>query len=342
MRNLGVVFSSRLQSFFLWLLGLWILMFISTIGWQAVSSYISGGGFDVSALQFWLTTVLLFTPYLLVAGYMLRSLAARVAFYRLLRKQIVIAEYEPPKVLLPVEAGLLADDDFSLPELAGTLKDLELRGHIQIKEGGGELSFTLERKEGLGTPEAVFVNSLFGNHRQFSTGQPYGARHLLACGHALAASTRSELAYQGLVPKSRTPNQVLRGGFKIFVVFAALIQILLTTGVVVAPEEIFNVVYPRYPMNLSQPLLVVGLILTTVTLILSGFWVRKLDGDHGLKNWRYVAGLKLFLEKVYKGRFYQDGKLTTSERELRTFYPYAIALGVDREFTRKLERSLFL
>lgn len=342
MRNLGVVFSGRLQSFFLWLLGLWIIMFMSTLGWQAVSSYISGDGFDVSTGQFWITTVFLFAPYLLVAGYMLRSLAARIAFYRLLRKQIVIAEYQPPKVLLPVEAGVLADDDFSLNELAATLKDLELRGNIGIKEEGHELGLTLHNKHGLSAPETVFLNSLFSRHHHFSTAEAYAARHMLSCGQALASATRADLAYNGLINKNPAPNKVLRDAFKIFVGFAALIQILLTVGVVTAPEEIFNVVYPRYPMDISQPLLILGVIVATIALVLSGFWMRKLTGGHGLKNWRYVAGLKLYLDKVYKGRFYREGRLMVSERELRNFYPYALALGVEQDFTRKLERSLFL
>ncbi|HEU4984898.1 MAG TPA: hypothetical protein VFT58_04605, partial [Nitrososphaera sp.] len=266
--------------------------------------------------------------------------AARIAFYRLLKRQIVVTEYEPPKVLLPVEAGVLMDDDFSLPELAATLKNLELHGHISIEEHDYEMKFILHNKDGLGVLETTFLNNLFHRDRHFSTAEAYSASRLLSAGRVLASATRSELVYAGQLPKNSTFKKVLRQTFRFFVGFAALVQILLTAGVVTAPEQIFSIGYPRFPMHISEPILDVVIIAATIILIASGFWMRKLTDSHGLKNWRYVAGLKLYLEKVYKGRFYRDGRLTVSQRELRTFYPYAIALGVEKEFTRKLERSL--
>lgn len=340
MRNLGVVFSNRLQSFLLCLLGLWMIFLISTMAWQITTSYIAGEGFDASVDMVWNITLILFTPYLFVAGYLLRSLARRIAFYRLLRRQIVIAEYAPPKVLLPVEAGLLVDDDFSLPELAATLQDLKLRGYISIEEHGPELSFALLRKDGLSTPEATFINSLFQTERTLTTHGVDASRRLLAAGRILANAARSELVYGGQLPKSSYASKVLRKAFVVFLGLAAIVQIILTAGIVTAPEQVLSINYPRYPMDISEPVLVIGILAATVAFIIGGFWTRTLSDDDGLKNWRYVAGLKLFLEKVYKGRFYRDGKLTVSPRELRTFYPYAIALGVERDFTRKLERSL--
>lgn len=343
MRNLGVVFSGRLQSFLLWLLGLWMIMFLSTMAWQVVASYISGEGFDVDVFYFWTITLIFFVPYLFVAGYMLRSLTARIALYRTLKRQIVVAEYEPPQVLLPVEAGVLADDDFSLPELAATLKNLELRGHISIEEReDGEFNFVLHNKDALGVLETTFLNSLFQRDRHFSTSGPNSRRHLLSTGRVLASATRNELVYAGQLPRSSTFKKILRQAFRFFLGFAVAIQMLLTAGVVTAPEETFSIGYPRFPMHISEPILDAGVIIATLALIASGFWVRKLTDGTGLKNWRYVAGLKLYLDKVYKGRFYKNGKLTVSQRELRTFYPYAIALGVEREFTNKLERALLL
>lgn len=342
MRNLGVVFSGRLQSFLLWLLGLWMIMFLSTMAWQVVASYIAGEGFDTGVFEFWTITLVFFVPYLFVAGYMLRSLAAQIALYRTLRRQIVIAEYEPPRVLSPVEAGMLADDDFSLSELAATLKNLELRGHISIEEREHEFNFVLQNKNGLDVLETTFMNSLFQRDRSFSTSGPNSSRRLLSAGEVLASATRSELIYAGQLPRGSIFKKFLRAAFRFFLGFAVLVQILLTAGVVAAPEKIFSIGYPRFPMHLSEPILIVGIIVATIAFIASGFWMRKITDDNGLKNWRYVAGLKLYLDQVYKGRFYRDGKLTVSQGELRTFYPYAIALDVEREFTRKLERALLL
>ena len=78
MRNLGVVFSNRLQSFLLCLLGLWMIFLISTMAWQITSSYIAGEGFDTTIGMVWAITLFFFTPYLFVAAYLLRSLAARI------------------------------------------------------------------------------------------------------------------------------------------------------------------------------------------------------------------------------------------------------------------------
>jgi len=47
MRTLGIIFSSRLQSLLLCMLGLWILFFAGTAAWQVVSAYLGSGYFDV-------------------------------------------------------------------------------------------------------------------------------------------------------------------------------------------------------------------------------------------------------------------------------------------------------
>ena len=73
---------------------------------------------------------------------------------------------------------------------------------------------------------------------------------------------------------------------------------------------------------------------------LSGFRRTALTDSRGLKNWHYVAGLKMYLEKTYKDRFYRDGQQMATDSEMRAFYPYAIAFGIERKFENRLRRAL--
>jgi hypothetical protein len=281
-----------------------------------------------------------FFPYFLVAAVMLRSLAARLALFHKLRRQIVVPEYSPPEVLTPAEAGLLVDNDFTFNEVAGTLKDLELRGCIGILEKGNEIEvwpLDLTKADDI---ERRFLQTLFGDKDYYSTGGNASAS-LLGAGKELARATRERLVQGGQLPKSRAVHKVVRGLFGLVASFAVLIQLVLTAAML-NPEKIFNIGYPRYPMHASEPLLEATMVLVVVAIVLNGFWQRSLADDNGLKNWRYVAGLKMFIEKVYKDRFYRDGKQMASDGDMRTFYPYALALGIEKRFTEKLKRALVL
>src|SRR2546428_2435099 len=133
MDKLGLVFSSRVRSAALCVLALWILAVLGTSFFQILGAYLGGGGFDATARHVILTNMLLL-PYYVAAAVILRSLAARLALFHKLRQHIVVAEYSPPEVLSPLEAGLLAANNFRFQHLAAMLKDLEVRGCIAIIE----------------------------------------------------------------------------------------------------------------------------------------------------------------------------------------------------------------
>ena len=341
MNSLGIVFSSRLRSVLLTLLGIWVVFELATMAQQVMSAYLAGDGFDVPLNGFWMVSLIFFIPYFLTAGYMLHELAARVAFYRLVKRQIVIAEYQPPAVLSAVEAGLMLDNVFGLPELAAELKKLELTGVISIQDKPLELSIALLQPNGLEPQEAMFVRTLFANSvdGRLIINHDTGSR-ILSAGGELATETRAQLVANGEIARSGWTTRVLKVLFNIFLAMAVLVEAIETIALIADPHGTLSVGYPRYPMNISEPLFMIGLIALVLILVASGFYQRTLAGHQGLKNWRYVAGLRVYIEIVYKGHFYHNGVPTATTAELQQFYPYAIALGIETSFTRRLERAL--
>jgi hypothetical protein len=340
MDKLGIVFSGRVRSALLCVLALWILLQLVAGGGEIMSSYLAGGGFDTTIHDVVWIDFALFLPYFIVAAVLLRSLAARIALFHKLRRQIVVPEYSPPEVLSPAEAGLLVDNEFTFNEIAGTLKDLELRGCIAITEKAHEFTVLPKNVENATPSELLFLEALWQENGEFSTTQPGSGRIFLDAGKELAATTRQELVAGGQLPASYSWHKIVRSVVKLFVIVAVLVQILLTYAVITSPHEVFSVGYPRYPMSFIEPALEILSEVVVLVIVLSGFKQRSLADDHGLKNWRYVAGLRMFIEKVYKDRFYRDGQQMATEGDMRTFYPYAIALGIEKRFAEKLKASL--
>ncbi|HSW99041.1 MAG TPA: hypothetical protein VLF71_04330 [Candidatus Saccharimonadales bacterium] len=340
MDKLGIVFSSRVRSAAFCVLGLWVLLIMSTSAFQVIGSYLSGGGFDAPVGTVIAIDIFLLLPYYLTAAIMLRSLAARLALYHKLRKQVVVPEYTPPEVLSPAEAGLLVDNDFGLNEIAATLKDLELRGCITIDEKGGKMLISPANTDECSRGESLFLRELFWPKGHYTTHGADSGSRLLQAGEHLGRITREELVAGGQLPENSRYRNLMRGAVKVFIIAAVLVQTILTIAVLKDPEQIFNVGYPRYSMNVSEPLLELVSITLVVGTIFSGFKQPGLADDNGLKNWRYVAGLKMYIEKVYKDRFYRDGRQMASDADMRTFYPHAIALGIEKRFAERLRESL--
>jgi hypothetical protein len=339
MDKLGIVFSGRVRSAFLGLLALWILLVLGTGFMQVMGAYFGGGGFDVTVREFINVEVFIFFPYFLVAAVVLRSLAARIALFHKLRRQIVVPEYSPPEVLSPAEAGLLVDNDFTFNEIAGTLKSLELRGVIGIQEKPGEVRIHLLDATRVDDMELNFLHALLGQTGAWSSRDPGSTNVMLDAGHALAYAARDKLVAGGQLPRSRVWHKIIRRTFAGFVWLAVAIQVLLTAAIL-NPEEVFKIGYPRYDMHVVEPILEAAMVAVVALIIASGFWQRSLNDDSGLKNWRYVAGLRMYIEKVHKDRFFRDGQQMASQGDMDTFYPYALALGIETRFTEKLKRSL--
>jgi hypothetical protein len=340
MDKLGIVFSGRVRSASLCVLALWILLRLVTGGAEIMGSYLAGGGFDTPIRSVVWIDLTIFLPYFIVAAVFLRSLAARLALFHRLRRQIVVPEYSPPEVLSPAEAGLLVDNDFTFNEIAGTLKDLELRGCVTITEKAHEFTMLPKNIENATQDELLFLETLWHENGEFSTNTPGSGRILLDAGRDLATATRQKLVEGGQLPASRAVHKIVRSVVKMFIIFALLVQAMLTYAVITNPHQVFSIGYPRYPMSFIEPTLEVLAEILVLVIVLSGFRQRSLADDHGLKNWRYVAGLRMFIEKAYKDRFYRDGQQMASEGDMRTFYPYAIALGVEKRFAKKLKASL--
>lgn len=340
MEKFGIVFSDRLRTVLLTILSIWVLAELGQMTYQLLQAYVQNTGFDVTVGQMAAITLLLFTPYYLAVGYTMRSLTTRIALYLEMKKQIVIAEYSPPDVLAPAEAGLLIDDDFTLNETAAVIKDLELRGHLLLDTSGSTIKLTYVRSASpMRDHEIFFIQTLFHNDDTFIISRK-NADTFLQAGTFLGREVRSNLTDEGILSAQISQRKIFRFIFKIFVCLAAFLQAVWTITLLNNPKTILEVSYPRYPMSIVEPIIMVFVALLTIGIMLSGFWNKRLTDKHGLKNWRYVAGLKSYLETVYKGRFYDGSTLTVSKTELHNFYPYAIAFGIETTLADQMSRAL--
>lgn len=97
--------------------------------------------------------------------------------YSLRKRQIVVAQYDPPKSMSPAEIGHLEDDSSSMAEVTATLIDMAVRGYIKITQtektgitsifGGKEYRFRkaqpLEALPLLTKSEKVLYDAIFSN-----------------------------------------------------------------------------------------------------------------------------------------------------------------------------------
>lgn len=335
MEKLGIVFYGRVKSILVGLLSLWIAVFIFLSLQQDIGAYLNKQGFDVTIHDFLLATWALFFPYLLVSALFIRSLTARLAFYRVLKRQIVYPEYEPPAVLSPAEAGLLMDNEFHMSEVAATIINLELKGNLSLKDDGMHLL----NQRGLSPTEEEFIEDLFGSQNQFAI-NPANSTPMLDAGKKLAENTRQQLIKDAQLTPSRKSHKTARLFIILLVCLAVFVQLLLTVGFLMGPKEFFSINYPRYPMTLAEPVSTIITLVIFFVIAFSGFWQKTFKNNDSITKWQYVAGLKVYIETVYKNNFYDGSQLLVSQKELKTFYPYAVALGIEKDFTDQLEHSM--
>ncbi|HSX34972.1 MAG TPA: hypothetical protein VLF62_04985 [Candidatus Saccharimonadales bacterium] len=341
MNKLGIVFSGRVRSALTGTLALWVLLYMSTYNGEVVAAYLGGSGFDATARAA-VIHLLLFLPYYLLAAVVLHGLAMRLALFHALKRHITSVEYMPAQVLTPIEASLLANGRFTINGLAGTIKDLELRGCLSVTKNGGNMVIRPANMAVVTDDERTFIMALAGATGEFSTAHTQSTETLLAAGHTYSEVVRAKLVGSGQLVANSGSTSVIRASTSLLLWIMLAAQSVLTVHGITSANGFFHVGYPRYAMAGSEPLLAAAGSLLVFAIGVGGFWRRNLTDAHGLKNWRYVAALRVLIEKTYKDRFYRDGKQMASEQDMRTFYPYALALGVERRFSDELRRALGL
>ncbi|MFZ2835971.1 MAG: DUF2207 domain-containing protein [Candidatus Saccharimonadales bacterium] len=286
--------------------------------------------------------------------------------------QAIVAQYAPPTDLTPAEVGLLYDYKFEDREITATLIDLAMRGFIAIhkvdrKHLFGEYSvyeFELLREDegllDLKKHEQSVLNGLFGVVNSISTARIQatvtdpqaqenieryyaGRERVSMIGNRVSVDQLKPYFHQYISDAyADTHFQLEKAGYfkdsfswagGLFVLFGICLGISAQMGV-------FSVWLPVWVVWLCA---VVMLLIASVLLALRRFARQRAPIGHKAK--RYLEGFMLYLKTAEIDRLKGVQAPETIEQLSRginlytTYLPYAIALGLEGDWTKKFAGS---
>lgn len=234
----------------------------------------------------------------------------------------VIPLYEPPDGLSPAEIGMVRENGaVSLRLLAAAILYLAERGYVAIraekkeKVFGSSTVFSLEKMgdaDGKLSPEdAVLMNGLFkgGKTVKFSDLQTSDF------------SSTVQKIYRMLIKRFRER--------RVFRMHPATVRSLFVIAAMAISGPLILILATR-PYGA-----LVGVV--CMVLIIAFGWVMPRLTPEGAKLYGRVKGFELFLSVAMKDRLAFHDAPGRSSGQFHELLPYAIALGVEREWARQFE-----
>lgn len=301
---------------------------------QVLGMYTNGGGFDVPAEDFYYSVTIVYLPFFIINGYLLRLLIERWRVYIRSKKMFYITEYDAPKGFTPAHAGMLIDNDIRIEEVVATLYDLQRRGVLSISDADITLRTTSSQ---VTSAEKCLIDVLFSRGASFHLNKT-NTSLFLSASHEFRQQMLEDMRRNHMLPmpnpRASLAQKLLGGAFMIF----SYVAIVLMAYLIFNPSYILDIQYPRYNMEVGQPILVVMIALLVCAIAFSGF-ATSLFGRDGRLTWRLAAGYRLYINTVFKGKF-EYGKDAVNSKEQNEILPYAIAFSIEKipvqDFTRKL------
>lgn len=313
---------------------MYVSVFISTIGILifvddlvlVLGSWFGDKLFDASYADFIFNSLILLLPTYLFMGYITRIVFIHWLINRTIANETVIAQYDLQSVLPAVEAGLVIDNDFRIQEALALLYDLHYRNVIVISKS----EFGYDVQVGQIFPqqgyEEMFVDQLFQNSQ---------------LDYASVSMERlAEIALQlkqTILAKYDTPalhiniedRKFIRNLYKAVLYLGALFSAYYSILLIFQPRKLLFLINKDNVLQGSEVLLVIGISVLYCLTIFSAFWVVSRWNKQTLKPQVLAAGLALYIEKTMKGRFYSNGVSYLSASDVKRYYPYAVALGIE-------------
>jgi uncharacterized protein (TIGR04222 family) len=261
--------------------------------------------------------ILLFSVLLIAVGVLWRV----VSWYRTGRDKPVVlpADYlaEPPSDLPPGLAGALIDEHADLRDVMSTLVDQARKGALTMAEvqNGAIRDFEytrIQKKDTMRYPyERMVMSAVFGGRSTAYLSQARGRLEKKL--PAIYESMYKSLVHMGYFPES--PEQVRnRSG--------AGCGLLVTLGMVAV---LAGLLFGQY---LSYMLVFLGMAIVVVALVrvfTKSAMPRKTDkGAEEAERWR---AFKRYLQQIQTYTNVQE-----AADRFQKYLPYAVAMGVDREF----------
>lgn len=244
-----------------------------------------------------------------------------------LSDQTVIAQYEPPDGLTPAEIGLLTDDRSNMTEISATLIDLAVRGYLKIemlsektifKKAQYKFHLLKNYTSGVKDYEKDLLDMIFVGGTKEIELKDINSNQAIKTINEIQNSLKSSLEAKGYYAKP--PKKKHIGPVWIGFIVIAVIGFIIIKSSTVFSGSMFGWIFAA-----------VG------ALIALGLSKRTQYSEKGYKEWAYVEGFKLFLSVTEKDRLKFTDAPKKNPKMFNKFLPYAIALGVEKEWAKQFE-----
>jgi hypothetical protein len=328
--QLEIVLTRRFTSCIYMLFGLAICVWWWDVSKQFIDAYLKLGVFDVTPTQFFLVDTFAFFPLLLVGCYMIRGVIQRIRLYYWFKNQVDIPLYSssyPPAV-----AGYAIDYEFGLQEAYALLLDLHFRGIITLSCTPNSMAIRLNTIND--TPpivgyEKAFLESLLTTKETIEI-DSLVSLSLVDAAEAAQVSLISEMQRLGTIPATKKLHRILRSLARYIFWIAGIVGISVIYNSIFHYDTVSAILYPRYPIEMSQLWFHALLTLLGSSVLISGFYPRFFQDKKRLffKSWLEAAGFEQYLRQVYKDRLNPNNIRLEDPATVKTIAPYMIAFGL--------------
>ncbi|MGE5803183.1 MAG: LemA family protein [Gemmatimonadota bacterium] len=241
----------------------------------------------------------------------------------------VAVQYEPPQGITPAEAGTLLDNTVDMRDITATVVDLAVRGDLRIEERqnpkllglfGGGTEYTFHRLKGPGnllSHESRVFSGIFSSHGdevELSDLEAEFYAQLPGIRNAILDGLKQRGFYRDRPDKVRNLWRVLA---------------LLAGGLIFLAGMTTSHLFLLTPVSF----IIAAVIVTIMLLIFAEIMPARTEA--GARAWEQVRGFEEFLRRVETENF---KRVIINRPELfDKFLPYAMAFGVEKQFTRAFE-----
>jgi uncharacterized membrane protein len=240
-------------------------------------------------------------------------------------KHPVVAQYDVPDNMTPVEVGTLIDTRVDNKDLSAEIIHLAINGYLKIirQEGTKILGvnigtdYLLQKLK----DSSTLTNNFDKNLLDFLV--PGTERKLSALKNDYTASSKFQ-SVKLMVSKKLTTDGYFSDRAKLFK------GLLFVSGIIIAGLGIFAGVSAS-----NVPLMISLIVSGVLAIIFSIFWGQRTVKGVEMEN--YLKGLKLYLGVVEKDRLDFHNAPEKNPQTFEKLLPYAMALGVEKAWAGQFE-----
>ncbi len=247
-----------------------------------------------------------------------------------LSQQIVVPQYESPDKLSPAEIGMLNDNRATMAEISATLIDLAIRGFIKIEQTQSKGLFR----------KAKYRFHLLKNYKQARDYEKQlldmifndGSSKKVALDEIIASKASSAIE----TAKKQIEQRLEANGYYTKSSKRRLPWYIRPRLILVVAVSVLNFIAWRN--GVSQPLVIFSWVTAFIGVIFG--WIISLRtqlSQAGYEQWAEVEGFKTFLTFTEKDRLQFHNAPTKNPKQFHQFLPYAVALGVERQWAKQFE-----